>query len=132
MFFIKADTSTQRLNVTIQQIDDAEDLKSILFIANREVIKLNPGWTAALDFRGMGALEEKLMNYLKELQRSFLNNNVGRIVTLVDNVVLKMQLILMGKESGAYDISSRFSSEKEWKAFLASPPGIDRPTSELF
>ena len=132
MFSVSTNTATQHLNITIRHIYDAEDLKSLKFMVEQEVSQLSTGWTAAMDLRGMSAIDEKLLVYLKQIHIIFQKNNVGRIVTLVDNVILKMQLILMGKEAGTYSISSRFSNEQEWREYLQTPRGFEPPSNPIF
>lgn len=126
MFSVKANLKQHRLEVAIKNVYDEEDLKTVLFLINREVIKLNPGWTAALDLRGMRVLEQKLTIYIKRIQRTFLDNSVVRIATLVDNSVLRMQVQRMGSETGSNSMTTRFNSENAWRSFLATPPKINK------
>ena len=130
MFSIKADTQLSRMDIVIRNVYDEEDLKTILFLLRREVIKLEPGWTAALDLRGMRVLEQRLTGYIKKMMEVFRDQGVLRIAALYDNVVLKMQVQRMRKEAGTDAYSTPFSDEDQWQGFLDSPPTLNKPNSE--
>ncbi len=129
MFTINADPIQQRLNITIRDFYDEEDLKSICFMINCELAKLKNGWSAAVDLRGMRVLEQKLTKYIKRIQYTFLAHNVSRVATLVDNVILKMQIQRIGKETGSNDLTQRFNNEEAWLTYLSNSPGVNRPRS---
>jgi len=129
MFTITADPIQQRLNITINDFYDEEDLKSICFMINGELNKLKNGWSAAVDLRGMRVLEQKLTKYIKRIQYTFLAHNVARVATLVDNVILKMQIQRIGNETGCNDITRRFNNEEAWLTYLSTPPEINRSRS---
>lgn len=131
MFSIVAEPNQQRLNITINDFYDEEDLKTICFMINQEIVKMPPDWTAALDLRGMRVLEQKLTRYIKQIQFTFLAHNVARIATLVDNVILKMQFQRLGNETGSNKFTRSFSNEMEWETYIASPPSINRPRSSM-
>ena len=120
MFSIKSNQIEQQLSVTIQNLYDEEDLKTIAFIIDRELSNLSQGWTGAVDLRGMRVLEQKLTHYINRIQTLFMDRGAERIVTLVDNAILKMQITRIGDQTGITIRSApRFTNEDEWKRALA-------------
>ena len=119
MVSIKAKPHQQQFNIVVREILDEEDLKTLRFLVRREIIKLDTGWTAIVDLRGMRVLEQKLTRYVRELQKIFVDHGVRQIATLVDNKILKMQLERLGEETGINQVCNRFTNERDWRQFLA-------------
>lgn len=115
MFSIKANSPQKTLHITIRYIYDEEDLKAIRYMLNREIVKLNPDWTAIVDLRGMRVLEQKLTHYIRSFQETMVDHRVGRALTLVDNKILKMQLERLGRDSGFNHRCERFTDERVWQ-----------------
>ncbi len=130
MVSIKAKPHQQKFNIVVREILDEEDLKTLRFLVRREIIKLDKGWTAIVDLRGMRVLEQKLTRYVRELQKIFIEHGVGRVATLVDNKILKMQLERLGEETGVNEVCSRFTNERDWQQFLTEASQDNKPSSE--
>ncbi|MCB0264396.1 MAG: hypothetical protein R3C26_19450 [Calditrichia bacterium] len=132
MFTVNADQMMRRLNITINNYYDEEDLKSICYMIDREITRLDEGFIAAIDVRGMRVLEQKWTRYMKRIQSVMMEHRVSKIATLVDNVILKMQLQRLGNETGSTDITRQFNDEDEWRMFISTPPKMDKPHSSMF
>ena len=125
MYHIKAYPRKRQLYIRIETVLDQEDLKAILFVINREVIRLDAGWTAMIDLRGMRVLEQRLTVYLRRMEKIFLDNGVSRIATLLDNTILQMQIRRLASEVGTHALTTHFTNEGDWKQFAASPSAMN-------
>ncbi len=131
MFIIKSIPAEKELILMIRNISDEEELKSIRFLLNREIIKLDPGWTAVADWRHMKVLEQRLIPYIQQMQDLLFKNDAERMVILVDNMIFKMQLLRISTTAGNNERVFLFTDPGEWKRFLAIPPKFNRPKRRL-
>ena len=131
MFSVKAEPTMGRLTVTINDYYDEEDLKSICFMIENEIAKVNKGFVAALDIRGMRVLEQKWTRYIKRIQNIMMDYSASSIATLADNVILRMQIQRLGKETGSAEITRQFTDEDEWRMYISLPPQLNKPHSPL-
>lgn len=118
MFSVKADVATQRVTLKVDQTVNEKDLKDILALIKTEVAKMKPGWVMASDFRGMKVVKPELNSYIVEIQKVVMAGKPGRLGTLLDSSVLKMQLHYSSAQAQSADITRRFDNEKDWLAYL--------------
>ena len=120
MFAVKADPARQRLNCKITGAITEEELKNAADLIKGEATKLSPGWAAAVDLRGMGAVSPAQMAALGQAQKAILETGARKMGTLLRDPKLEMQLSRAGGKAGVNDMTQRFVNEAEWERFLAS------------
>lgn len=108
----------QQLNILVDQAVTPEEMDNLISAIQAEASKLQPGWTAALDMRGIWICSPYFYEEIKHLQQSMIEFGASRIGTLIDNYVIKILLGQAGLRTHANVIAQRFYEEKEWKAFL--------------
>jgi hypothetical protein len=108
------------MDIVCDQALTAADFETLVGRVHSEAAKLNPGWVAAVDFRGMWLNDSFINEHFVELQNALLSGRAGRIGTLLDSDALKMRLWQSGVGSGSNVLTKRFFDPKKWEAFLAA------------
>ena len=119
MFSARADPERQRMDIACDQALEPEDVQRLIESLKHEAAKLRPGWTAAVDFRGMWVNNPFANEQFRLLQDALIANGVGKIGTLLDSDPLKMRLWQSGTQTHSNEMTRRFHSPEEWEAFLS-------------
>ena len=120
MFSATADLDRQRMDIISNQALTPDDFAQLVASVTHEAARLNPGWVAAVDFRGMWLNDSFINEHFGRLQTALLAGKAGRIGTLLDSDALKMRLWQSGVGSGSNVLPLRFFDTKEWEAFLSA------------
>jgi len=107
------------MDIACDQALEAEDVERLIESLKREAAKLRPGWTAAVDFRGMWVNSPFVNELFRSLQEALLTSGAGKIGTLLDSDPLKMRLWQSGVETRSNELTRRFHNADEWEAFLS-------------
>ncbi len=118
MHQVKADPSRQILHLTITSKIEISDAPKILAQLRQEIVKLKPGYVAAIDLRGLTVINPELGNSLQEFQNILVAGQPKKVGTLLSSAVLKMQINQSGQKTGINPNAQRFDNEAEWKKFL--------------
>jgi hypothetical protein len=119
MIEVKADQEKQRLAIVADGALNPNDFQQIIKSLEVESGKLDSGWVAAVNFKGMRVEDHFLNEQLKLLQEALLASGACRIGTLLDNQNVLMRLSQTGMETHSNAITQRFTDEKKWEAFLS-------------
>jgi hypothetical protein len=119
MIEVKAYPDRQRLYIIADGALSVENFQHIIETLKLEAGKLNPGWVAAVDFRGMRVEDPYLNERIKLLQEALLATGAQKIGTLLDSQNVRMRLSQVGMGTHSNKITQRFSDGKKWEAFLA-------------
>jgi hypothetical protein len=119
MFIAQADSTLNRLCITADQALKAEDFTCLIEQICGEAGKLQAGWVAALDLRGMWIEDPFFGDQVKQLQRALLECGAQKIGTLLDNSSIQMYLGQAGLKTHANEITQRFFNERSWEEFLS-------------
>lgn len=119
MIVVKADRKQQRLSIVADGALSRNDFQRIIKTLEKESGKLDPGWVAVVNFKGMRVEDHYLNEQLKMLQEALLTNGARKIGTLLDNQNVRMRLNQTGMETRINEITQRFTDEEKWEAFLS-------------
>jgi hypothetical protein len=119
MFIAEADRINNRLRITANQALHPDDFDTLIEQICREADKLEPGWVAAIDLRGMWVEDLFFGDRVKLLQATLLGCGAAKIGTLLDNSSIQMYLGQAGVKTHSNQITERFFNETNWEAFLA-------------
>ena len=120
MFSATADPKRQRMDIVSNQALTPDDFAQLVASVTREAARLEPGWVAAVDFRGMWLNDAFINEHFVELQNALLTGKARRIGTLLDSDALKMRLWQSGVGSGSNTVTQRFFDTAAWEAFLSA------------
>lgn len=120
MFVAEADLVQNRLWITANQALHAEDFDFLMHQICCEANKLDAGWAAAIDLRGMWVEDLFFGEQIKKLQETLLECGAAKIGTLLDNTSIQMFLGQAGLKTRSNEITQRFFNEKNWIEFLTS------------
>jgi hypothetical protein len=119
MYEVKAEPQKQRLNIKISASISEEEGVEILRLIKQEVAKLKPGFVTAIDFRGVAVFAPALNSSLEQAQRILMGAQVGKVGTLLNSNILKMQVSMVGQKTQINKtVLERFDDEAQWKKFL--------------
>jgi len=119
MYDARTDLSHQRMDITCDEALTTGDFERLLEAIREQASTLQPGWTAAVDFRGMWVSDSFINERFQRLQTTLLDQHAGKIGTLLDSDPLKMRLWQAGAGSGSNVLTRRFHDAAEWERFLA-------------
>lgn len=119
MFQVNTDMTRNRLYIQASGRLTVDELTSAVAEVKQSIPKLRRGWVAAVDLRGMQVLEQSLTGYLKEIQEIIMQSGAERIGTILDAVILKMQLSRLSNQTGSVGKTERFDDPVAWEAYLA-------------
>lgn len=80
--------------------------------------QLDPGWSAAIDARGLKLLSPEDLDFHGRLLQAIRACQAGEVVTLFDQALTKMQDTRISKDSGTDAITKRFDSAREWAVYF--------------
>jgi hypothetical protein len=100
--------------------DEFEDL---ITRVKTEAGRLDPGWVAAVDFRGMWVTDPFINEEFQRLQDALLAARAGKIGTLLDSDPLKMRLWQSGTQTRSNEVTRRFHDPAQWEQFLSTAEG---------
>ena len=118
MIEVKAYPDRQRLDIIADGALGPGDFRQIIELLRIEAANLEPGWAAAVDFRGVRSDDPYLNEQIELLQEELLKDGANKIGTLLDNQYVRMRLIQAGLSTHSNDITQRFADKKEWEAYL--------------
>lgn len=118
----KALIEKQQVYIQVDQAVTPEEMDTLIAAIEVEAAALKPGWTAALDMRGIWVNSPYFYEEIKNLQQAIIRCGASRIGTIIDNYVIKILLGQAGLRTNANVIAQRFYDEKEWLNFLDSAP----------
>jgi hypothetical protein len=118
MFIAEADFAKNRLYITANQALNPDDFDTLIKQICCEASKLQPGWAAAIDLRGMWIEDLFFGDRIKLLQSTLLECGAARIGTLLDNTSIQTYLGQAGLKTHSNKITERFFNEKSWEEFL--------------
>lgn len=118
MYQIKADPARQKFYLTIHGKIEAADAPQIIAQTRQALAKLKPHYTAAIDLEGLTVINPVLNDLLKEMQNILIQAQPGKIGTLLNSSVLKLQISTIGQQTGINRIAQRFDNKTEWEKFL--------------
>jgi hypothetical protein len=121
MIEVKAYPDRQRLYIIADCALSPADCQHIIETLKLEAKKLDQGWVAAVDFRGMQVEDPYLNEQIELLQEAVLKNGAHKIGTLLDNQYVRMRLIQAGTSTRSNEITQRFADKQEWESYLAQP-----------
>ena len=121
MFEVKCDSDKQRLDIVADQALSSEDFQTIISAVRSNACKLSPGFTVAVDFRGMWVEDSFLNERFKLLQEALLDCGARKIGTLLDNPAVRLRLSQQGLKTRSNEITRRFYDPDEWENFLSRP-----------
>ncbi|RPI31335.1 MAG: hypothetical protein EHM70_11740 [Chloroflexota bacterium] len=119
MVEIKADPEGHRMNITLDCALTVIDFTRVISQIQEESTSLEPGWTAAIDLRGMWIDDPFFIDQLRLLQQTIVECGAKKVGTLLDHVAIQMQLGQAGNKTRANEIARRFYNLSEWEQFLA-------------
>lgn len=114
----QADPSKQKLNIRADEAISPEDMQRLIARIQVEAKKLEPGWVAAIDLRGVWVSDPNFYEQIKRLQKALIDLGVRKVGTLIDNYVIQILLGQAGSRTNANMITKRFYTEQEWNQFL--------------
>jgi len=120
MVSVKASPERGRLDIVSDVPLSAEEVDALIERIGSEAELLDPGWVAAVDFRGMRVESSFVNEQFRLLQEALLQEGAARIGTLLDSDAMKMRLWQSGGQTRSNEITQRFHKEADWEAFLAS------------
>jgi hypothetical protein len=121
MIEVNAHPDRQRLYIIADSVLSPEDFQYIIESLKLEAGKLDQGWVAAVDFRGIQVEDPYLNEQIELLQEALLKAGAHKIGTLLDNQYVRMRLIQAGMSTRSNEITQRFDDEQKWESYLAQP-----------
>ena len=119
MVTARADCDHQRMYIIADQALSNDDFDILIEAIQTEARKLELGWTAAIDLRGMWVQDPFFGDQMKLMQMTILENGASRIGTLLDNSAIQMYLGQAGLKTHSNEITQRFFNEKNWEQFVS-------------
>jgi len=119
MFGAKADPDRQLMEILINQALSVNDFTQLIDAIKLEATRLQPGWVAAVDLRGMWVDDPFINQQFEALQEALLDSLAGKIGTLLDSDPIKMHLWQAGARTRSNEITRRFYHLEEWERFLS-------------
>jgi hypothetical protein len=107
-----------RLYITVDQAFTPTNFQGLIEEIQREALQLKPGWTAALDLRGLWVADPFFSERVALLQTTILERGAKKIGTLLDNSSIQMYLGQAGLKTNANEITQRFFTQENWEKFL--------------
>ena len=118
MVEIKADPACMKMLIRLDRALTPEDFQQVIEHIKEEADKLQPGWVAALDMRGMWVSDPYLSNQFQLLNETLLCSGAIKIGTLLDNAAVHMHLGQAGLKSRSNEMTRRFYRLQEWESFI--------------
>jgi hypothetical protein len=119
MYDVRTNLSRQRMDIACDEALTTGDFERLLEAIREQAGDLQPGWTAAVDFRGMWVSDPFVNELFQRLQSMLLDQHAGKIGTLLEGDPLKMRLWQAGAGTGSNVLTRRFHDAAEWERFLA-------------
>jgi hypothetical protein len=114
----------QRLEIVSDEPLGAQEAAKLIETIRSEAARLQPGWVAAVDFRGMWVESSFVNERFRDLQEALLALGAARIGTLLDSDPVKMRLWQSGSQTRSNEITQRFYDQAAWEEYLSRPaPG---------
>lgn len=121
MVSARADLQRQQMDIVSDQALSAQEVADLIDKIRDEAARLQSGWVAAVDFRGMWVESSFVNEHFRRLQEALLTLGAARIGTLLDSDPVKMRLWQSGSQTRSNEITRRFHDEAAWQEFLARP-----------
>jgi hypothetical protein len=118
MIKAEADLAQQRMLIVADQAMKCEELESLIEQIKHEAVKLQPGWVAAIDLRGMWIEDLFFCEQAQNLQSTIIESGAGKIGTIIDSSSIQMFLGQAGIKTHSNEVTQRFFNEASWKLFL--------------
>lgn len=116
MYIIKADTSINRLYITVEGTIENSEVEVYTNTLKKNVNMLKPGFTALLDLRKAKVFGQEEMKSIQGTKEVAVAGGLSKSAMLVESAVLKMQMNRNFKEVGPQDMA--FTEYDEAEAFL--------------
>jgi hypothetical protein len=107
------------MDIVCDQALTPSEVRQFISAIEQEAKKLEPGWVAAVDFRGMWISDPFINEQFQSLQDALLTARAGRIGTLLDSDPLKMRLWQSGAQTRSNELTQRFHDAEKWERFLS-------------
>jgi hypothetical protein len=107
------------MDIVCDQALTAGEFRQLILALEKEAKTLDPGWAAAVDFRGMWISDPFINEQFQALQDALLTAKAGRIGTLLDSDPLKMRLWQSGSQTRSNELTQRFHDAERWEQFLS-------------
>jgi hypothetical protein len=118
MIKAEADLTHQRMFIIADQAMKCEELDCLIEQIKLEAVKLQPGWVAAVDLRGMWIEDLFFCEQAMHLQSAILENGAGKIGTIIDSSSVQMFLGQAGIKTHSNELTQRFFNEMSWRQFI--------------
>jgi hypothetical protein len=123
MYRVEADPARRRMEIVCDQALTRDDFHQLIARVELEAGRLDPGWVAAVDFRGMWVTDPFINEEFQRLQDVLLAARAGKIGTLLDSDPLKMRLWQSGTQTRSNEVTRRFHDPAQWEQFLSTAEG---------
>jgi hypothetical protein len=123
MYRVEADPARRRMEIVCDQALTRDDFHRLIARVELEAGRLDPGWVAAVDFRGMWVTDPFINEEFQRLQDVLLAARAGKIGTLLDSDPLKMRLWQSGTQTRSNEVTRRFHDPAQWEQFLSTAEG---------
>jgi hypothetical protein len=124
MLTAQAFPDRQRLDIVSDEPLGPREVAVLIDAVRSEAARLQSGWVAAVDFRGMRVESSSVNEQFRALQEALLGLGAERIGTLLDSDPVKMRLWQSASQTRSNDITQRFHDQAAWEEFLSRPsPG---------
>jgi hypothetical protein len=120
MYRVEADPARRRMEIVCDQALTRDDFHRLIARVELEAGRLDPGWVAAVDFRGMWVTDPFINEEFQRLQDVLLAARAGKIGTLLDSDPLKMRLWQSGTQTRSNEVTRRFHDPAQWEQFLST------------
>lgn len=95
--------------------DEWVTTRDMVVTASRQ---LDPGWSAAIDARGLKLLSPEDLDFHGRLLQAIRACQAGEVVILFDQALTKMQDTRIAKDAGTDSITKRFDSARDWAIYF--------------